>query len=459
MRRRSPTRKSFAVRLEWPGRAWEPGHTSTPHTQAELFELVPPLENPLFSPEPRLLLGRAEDTASMLLAQGARAKLIYIDPPFLSQADYISETRLDGTADGRVVRALAYEDRDDVAGYLSTMAPTLEKLTRLLAEDGTLWVHLDWRAAYLVRVLLDEILGPDQFLNEVVWRRAPNLGRQAKSHQFGRTLDTLVVYGKTKKATLRPPTRLEPIEERAVRHDESGRAFTSAPRGDYTDKSIAKLEEEGRIHRTKSGKVYIKYFLVKDETGQYCRERPVDTLWTDIAPLRHVPLPERTGYPTQKPRALLERIVRASTDPGDLVVDLFSGSGTTAEASFLLGRRVIAGDASELAVATTRARLLRAGSPLRVELCGKTWAVTPGLSIERSQTQDGVSIELKSPREPLAWSISNRGALGPVTVWHAERSLGSLPAGPSSSARLRSSLPSYLIRAFANDGTLYELSP
>ena len=85
---------------------------------------------------------------------------------------------------------------DGVGAYLDMLAPRLEAAASLLRDDGTIWVHLDWRAAYLVRVVLDEILGRDAFMNEIVWRRAPNLGRQAASAQFGRTLDTIVVYGK-----------------------------------------------------------------------------------------------------------------------------------------------------------------------------------------------------------------------------------------------------------------------
>jgi adenine-specific DNA-methyltransferase len=207
----------------------------------------------------RLVLGDALDVARALSAEapGGRVDLVYVDPPFASQAEYVHEARLDGPADGRVVRATAYDDRwegDGVGGYLDMLAPRLEALAGLLAPGGTLWVHVDWRASYLVRVILDEIMGRDAFVNEIVWRRAPNLGRQAASHQFGRTLDTLVVYGGPQ-AKLLPPTRLEPIEPSAVRSDAQGRPFTTAPRGDYTDASIARLEAEGRVHRTASGRV------------------------------------------------------------------------------------------------------------------------------------------------------------------------------------------------------------
>jgi hypothetical protein len=311
-------------------------------------------------------------------------------------------------------------------------------MTALLAPTATIWVHLDWRSAYLVRVLLDEILGREAFLNEIVWRRAPNLGRQAASQQFGRTLDTLLVYGarprtprERTRAVLTPPTRLEPIEASSIRWDEQGRPFTTAPRGDYTDASIERLDGEGRVYRAPSGKVYIKYFLVKDPQGVWCRERRVDSLWTDVAPLRHAAVGERTGFPTQKPRALLERIVQASTKPEGLVVDLFSGSGTTGEAAHVLGRRAILGDAGDVALATSRARLARAGASLSIERCGRAAAKRGGEIVAASERlpSGDVRVTLKSPAEPLAWAIDPAWTPeGPFrSAWHSERIPGGKP--------------------------------
>jgi DNA modification methylase len=366
----------------------------------------------------RLLLGDAAEVSARLVAEGlgGAADLVYIDPPFASQADYVHEARLDGRADGRVRRALAYEDTwtrkggdGGVTEYLDALAPRLYALTKLLSPRGTLWVHLDWRAAYLARVLLDEMLGRDRFVNEIVWRRAPNLGRQAASHQFGRTLDTLLVYGGPE-ARLTPPTRLEPIDASAVRWDDEGRPFTSAPRGDYTDVSIAKLEAEGRVHRSATGRVYIKYFLVKDGEGRLCRERRVDALWTDVPPLRHAPASERTGYPTQKPRALLERIIGCATREGGLVVDLFAGSGTTAEVAHAMGRSAVTADVSPVSLATARARLLRAGAGLRIDLCAGRALPEAKPAHARAVRVDErrVRIALAEPNEPLAWAVGTR---------------------------------------------------
>jgi adenine-specific DNA-methyltransferase len=388
---------------------------------------------------------------------GGKVDLVYVDPPFASQSVYVHEARLDGPADGRVVRAQAYDDRwagAGVGGYLDMLAPRLEALAGLLAPAGTIWVHVDWRAAYLVRIVLDEVMGRSAFVNEIVWRRAPNLGRQAASSQFGRTLDTLVVYGRDR-AQLQPPTRLEPIDPGTIRWDEAGRPFTAAPRGDYTDESIARLAAEGRVHRAGSGKAYIKYFLVRDSDGVWCRQRRVDALWTDVPPLRHARSAERTGFPTQKPRALLDRIVACASPPGGLVVDLFAGSGTTGESAHTLGRRFVLGDMSPVALATARARLLRCGAPLVVQRCGapSPEGETPRVLVERGER---VRVELLAPREPLAWAIDfSYDPRRPFhTGWHSEREPGVRPRAATLVAVLERASAPLAVRAWRDDGAV-----
>jgi DNA modification methylase len=412
----------------------------------------------------KVVFGDALDVANALLHDGMRGKvdLVYVDPPFASQSDYLLETRLDGAADGRVEKRLAYEDRwgkdrGGLPAYLEMLHESLSAMYALLREDGTLWVHLDWRANYLVRVLLDEICGRGAFLNEIIWKRAPNLGRQAASAQFGRTLDTILVYGKPK-ATLRPPTRLEPIEKGAVRIDDQGRAFTTAPRGDYTDASIAKLDAEGRIHRTATGKVYVKYFLTELPDGSHARARRVDALWTDIAPLRHVGAQEKTGYPTQKPRALLERIIAASTDPGAWVVDLFSGSGTTGETAYLMGRSSILGDASPVAIATSRARLLRAGASPEIVSCGAQFPETTDLDVKLKKKADGsYDVQLNKPIEPLAWCIDVEGGSSVFQrTWHSERLPGKKTVACKTLANVSAKPVS--VRVYSDSGSIASIA-
>ncbi len=473
MNERGAARRDPDAWVAWRGRQWVPGNPASVTDAARgLLTTELTYEDRTFSASDatdaaawpttgafRLIQGDALRVADALSAEaGEKVDLVYVDPPFASQAAYVHEARLDGTADGRVVRSLAYDDRwgDGVAAYLDMLAPRLEAMARLLSPRGSIWVHVDWRASFLVRLLLDEILGRDAFKNEIVWRRAPNLGRQAASRQFGRTLDTLVVYGPPG-AILEPPTRFEPVPPPSIRFDDQGRPFTSAPRGDYTDESIRRLDAEGRVHRSPSGKVYIKYFLVKDTEGTWCRERRVDALWTDVAPLRHASPAERTGFPTQKPRALLDRIIACASPPDGLVVDLFAGSGTTGASAHALGRRFILGDASPMALATARARLLRAGVPLLVQAHEGAEPTPDGDGAVATLVRNGAGarIALIEPREPLAWAVATAyDARGPFRVaWHSERAPGARAVRAAASEAILERAPGPIaVRVWYDDG-------
>lgn len=330
---------------------------------------------PASEPTWRNLLVRGDN----LLAMGAlaerlrgRVDLVYIDPPYATGLSYYAQT---GVGDGeRSVARRAYRDQTDdgMVGYLDAMRERLAALHELLADDGKLFVHCDWRANSALRLVLDEIFGAASFRNEIIWRRAPNLGRQAASKQLGRVLDSILVYSKTPQAPFPGPAprrRAEvPLDRKGkpkgTRWDEErGLYFTTAPRGDYTDESVAKLRAKGRIYDSPSGTVYVKYFLTRGDDGRWYKEQPVDTLWDDfeVRPLRHRPKAEDMGYDTQKPEGLLERILGWATRPGDLVMDVFSGSGTTAAVAERMGRRWVAIDRGGAAIEITRRRLLALG--------------------------------------------------------------------------------------------------
>ncbi|MBM3260649.1 MAG: site-specific DNA-methyltransferase [Candidatus Sericytochromatia bacterium] len=315
-------------------------------------------------------------------AQPASIDLVYMDPPFA--VGQVFSYAPPGSAERRVP---AYDDRwrGGRAAYVAEMAPLLPLVARALVPGGFLVVHCDWRTDALWRLLLDELLGESCFRNAIMWRRAPNLGRQAASRQLGRVLDTLLVYARTPDASFpgSPPTRFVqvPVDRegrpRGAQWDEMrGAWFVTAPRGDYTDASLERLASEGRVHRTRTGKVGIKYFLEPDGDGGWGRKQRLDTLWDDegVRPLRHAPRSEVVGYETQKPEALLARILQWMVPPGGTVMDPFAGSGTTLAVAQRLGLRWLGADSSMVSLHVTIRRLRRQQAAFTVwTRAGITW--------------------------------------------------------------------------------------
>lgn len=361
--------------LEWLERVESPSPEASTAPQGELPYAAAIPTSAESSGGWRNLLVRGDNLLAMgALAKGLRGKidLVYIDPPYATGLSYYTQT---GLGDGeRSLARRAYRDQSDdgMVGYLTGMRDRLAAIHALLADHGKLFVHCDWRANSMLRLVLDEIFGPACFRNEIVWRRAPNLGRQAASKQLGRVFDSIYVYSKTPQAPFPGPVprrRTEvPLDRKGkpkgTRWDEQRELyFTTAPRGDYTDKSVAELRARGRIYDSPSGTVYVKYFLTRGEDGRWYKEQPVDALWDDfeVRPLRHRPKAEDMGYDTQKPEGLLERILGWATRPGDLVMDVFSGSGTTAAVAERMGRRWVAVDRGNAAIEIARRRLLDRG--------------------------------------------------------------------------------------------------
>ena len=310
----------------------------------------------------RLIQGDNLATLNALLKEGLEqsAELVYIDPPFLSRTDYSLRVKLNQGS--TKFKRPAYSDRWSLKEYLTMLGERLPLAGRLLTKTGKLAVHCDWHASHHVRLLLDEAFGPENFLNEIIWHYGGR-GAKAISGQFPRNHDTIFIYGKTGKARLKKLYREESMTLKEAlamgfKTDEEGRVFKTAPRGDYTDSSIRALDEEGRIYRTKNGSVRVKYFLEK-RRARFIEKKLIGDVWDDIPDLMHSPLAERTGYPTQKPERLLARLIEATTEPGDLVCDPFSGSGTTGVVAGGLGRRWVICEASGAGVQVSRARLIR----------------------------------------------------------------------------------------------------
>ena len=294
--------------------------------------------------------------------------LIYLDPPFNSKRlynafiggaqwvafddtwrwheavddfhDVASTPRLAGMMEG--LRLMLGEESQ--LAYLSYMANRLVECHRVLKPTGSLYLHCDPTMSHYLKAVMDGIFGRRDFRNELVWTYGRSArGAKAIASQFARNHDVVLFYGKSKRHKFnrvnvvdKYPTNQLPSH---ISIDESG-AYKTSPRGDYTDESVRRLESEGRIYRTKSGTIRIKYPL-EIERGYVLEPKPVGSSWTDIPDMMHAPRKERLGYPTQKPLKLLERILQASSNPGDVVLDPFCGCGTTLHAAQNLGRRWI----------------------------------------------------------------------------------------------------------------------
>ena len=276
-------------------------------------------------------LARSEKQLPALIdAYGGKVQLIYLDPPFGTGDSF--QRRGEKDDGGRVP---LFRDDMPEADYLKWMRAILTGCHALLSPSGSLYLHIDWRMSAKLRLMLDDIFGQDNFMDEIVWGYKSG-GRATRF--FPRKHDTILFYRKSRKVYFNITA-------------------VGQPRGPERRNHMKQfVDQDGRVGfsiRT-NGKLYTYY----EDDLIY----PTD-VWTDIEHLQQKDK-ERLGYATQKPEALLERIVLASSREGDLVCDLFSGSGTTAAVAVKNGRRFLAVDASPLALITLRKRLLSiAASP------------------------------------------------------------------------------------------------
>jgi DNA modification methylase len=329
---------------------------------------------------------------------GESVDLVYLDPPFNSNASYnVLFDRADGTqaaaqikafddtwhwdqaaaaafeevitGGGNVANALAAFQTllgpSTMLAYLSMMAPRLMELRRVLKDAGSLFLHCDPTASHYLKLLLDSVFGPQGFRNEIIWHYGGR-GAKAISKQFPRNHDVLLWYSKGASWTYEKQfveTLLTENEakEAGYRRDDEGRWFKTAPRGDYTDKSIERLRGEGRIHDTSSGGVRVKYFL-EQKGNKVVETKLIGDVWNDIADAMHMPKRERLGYPTQKPEELLDRVIEAASHEGDVVLDPFCGCGATIASAQRLGRRWIGIDITYLAISLIKHRLTERGT-------------------------------------------------------------------------------------------------
>lgn len=344
--------------------------------------------------------------------------LIYLDPPFKSNQDYnVLFAEHDGTRSAAQIKAFedtwrwdeeaarAYHETvesgperlskvmqafwtflgpTDMMAYLSMMAPRLNELRRVLKPNGSIYLHCDPTASHYLKLLLDAVFGPTNYRNEIIWKRRPGMSSAVhSSNRFGICTDTILFYAKSEAAEFRPQYNKEDpdyqryIEESFRMVDEHGRKFQatsltnpayrpnliydykgykSPPNGwMITKEKMEQWDKEGRIYfpKDKSGRLRRKSYI--DEL----KGMPIQNLWVDIQVISSHAI-ERLGYPTQKPESLLERIINASSNTGDVVLDAFCGCGTAIAVAEKLKRQWIGIDITHLAITLIKHRLFDA---------------------------------------------------------------------------------------------------
>lgn len=337
-----------------------------------------------------LFHGDNKEVLAHLLANGFRGKvdLIYIDPPFDSGADYVRRVSLRGAkgtarldGDGYTLgEQIQYTDIWANDNYVQFMYERLLLLRELLREGGSLFLHCDHRRDAQLRLLLDEVFGAERLVNEIIWRSTTFTGSsKALATRFPTNHNTILWYSKGDAFTFNKVREDYSDEYRArfTNPDDDPRGpWQSVSLRTYSQETFDRLKEEGRlISPARPGAGWrFKYYLseakgrvvetlwlelevppTSDERRAFVEEH-LSTIWLDIN-MANAMAEERTGFPTQKPQELLERIISATSNSRDLVLDCFIGSGTTAAASQVLGRRWIGCDINKGAIHTTSKRL------------------------------------------------------------------------------------------------------
>ena len=362
-----------------------------------------------------IIRGECLSACAYLKEQGIKVDLVYIDPPFASGADYAkkvyvrrnpkvaeaiskAETELD-IDELKTFEETMYGDVWDKEKYLNWMYENLVAIKSVMSDTASIYVHLDYHIGHYVKILMDEIFGEDNFRNEIVWKRT---GAHNDAGKYGIVHDTIFWYSKNLEYFFREIFIDLTVEHKSTRfkniEENTGRKFYPGPitapgsgpsrifRGkellppsgrhwSYSQENIDELERQNRIYYSSTGTPYLKEY--EDEYVE--QGRRVQSIWDDI-------LPSKTGnelvdYATQKPEALLERIIKASSDEGMLVADFFGGSGVTAAVANRLGRRFIHTDIGINSIQTARDRLVASGASFTMK------EVKDGIQLYRNPQQ------------------------------------------------------------------------
>jgi len=341
-------------------------------------------------------------------------KLIYIDPPFDVGADFSMDIEIGGdtfTKKPNILEEIAYRDTwgKGADSFIAMIYERLVLMRDLLAEDGSIYVHIEPDVGNYVRAVLDEVFGKGSLRTEIAWKRTSSHGNVSRT--YGEIWESIYFYTKSKEKWVWEqqfvPYDNSYIESHLTGLEEDGRRYTTSdlvnpgyrPNLCYEYKgykphrngwkiSLEKMKEldrEGRLYfpGNPDGRIRLKRYL--DETpGQVAQN-----LWIDISPINSQAL-EAQGYATQKPEALLERIIKASSNEGDLIADFFCGSGTTAAVAEKLGRKWIATDLGKFAIHTTRKRMIGVQRQLKAK--GKDYRAFEILNLGKYERQHYIGV-------------------------------------------------------------------
>jgi DNA modification methylase len=389
-----PTIKGFPE-LRWTGKR---PYESTQYYPAQLRERYGEETNGWIN---KIFWGDNLQVMSHLLKDyRGKIDLIYIDPPFDSKADYKKKIEVKGMGnvetDATSFEEKQYGDIWTNDEYLQFMYERLILMRELLSETGSIFLHCDWHKSHLLRCLLDEVFGPNNFVNEIVWRKS-NSHNDGK--KFGSITESIFFYSKTSSYTYNK--QYYEMDEKSYNliEKETGRKYKSVslnaagqgepryfdgkllypPTGTHWRWSQDRINEAlamdpPKIYFSANGVPRYKQYMdemngnpVQNLWTDDMEELPIENLWMDFMAISSQ-ASERLDYPTQKPEQLLERIISSATNPEDLVFDCFMGSGTTQAVAMKLGRRFIGADINLGSIQTTTKRLINVASELNEQL-------------------------------------------------------------------------------------------
>ena len=304
-------------------------------------------------------------------------KLIYIDPPFDVGADFSMDIEIGDesiTKKQNVLEEIAYRDTwgNGSDSFIAMIYERISLMRDLLADDGSIFIHCDWRVNAYLRLVLDEIFGKEFFSNEFIWKRKTSSSGKTR---ISNSHDTILYYTKSKNVIFNPVYKEydEEYIKKQFKEDADGRLYRrhdvvanpalggNSPKYEYkgyipetrwlmTKDKLIKLDEEGKLEWSSTGRPYRKQYLDESE-GQLFND-----VWDDISVVSGN---EKVGYPTQKPETLVERIIKMASNENDIIADFFCGSGTTLAVAEKLGRKWIGSDLGKFSIHTTRKRMIK----------------------------------------------------------------------------------------------------